>query len=174
MILDGSHPDSAVAIGACWYGNVALGNAIRIKAGSPHSYYVGVESSMPAIPGFSAPLQGLCVVPFNMEEGTETKIPYTGLGLVVGETTEFRFFSSSTRKEDQQGQLLDHVDSQDVVELPELTAELPVNNTETPPGTLVPITLKAILTEIGTLQLWCLEENGDHRWKLEYELRGNH
>ncbi len=42
---------------------------------------------------------------------------------------------------------------------------------ETPPGTLVPITLKAILTEIGTLQLWCLEKNGDHRWKLEYELR---
>jgi hypothetical protein len=52
---------------------------------------------MPAIPGFTPPVEALCVVPFGMEEGTQSEIPYTGLGLIVGESTEFRFFASNSR-----------------------------------------------------------------------------
>ena len=39
-------------------------------AAHPRSYYVGIESAMPAVPGMPAPLKALCVVPFGMEEGT--------------------------------------------------------------------------------------------------------
>ncbi len=171
VVLDGANPDLAVAQGAAWYGLVRRGDAIRIKSGSSHAYYVGIESSMPAVPGFSPPLQALCVVPFGLEEGSEVDVPYSGLGLIVGETTEFRFYASSTRTSDATGVIINDVDTDDVVELPALTAELPVDDSGIPPGAMVPVRLKTILSEIGTLQLWCLEEAGERRWKLEYEVR---
>ncbi len=169
-VLDVETPDLAVAAGACWYGYVSLGKAIRIKAGSPHSYYVGIESSMPAVPGFKPRMQALCVVPFGLEEGSEVNIPFSGLGLVVGERTEYRFFASNTRKTDQPGEMIDDIERADVRELPVLSAELPADD-ETPSGTVVPIHLNAFLSEIGTLQLSCAEHAGKRNWKLEYELR---
>ncbi|HEY8206112.1 MAG TPA: molecular chaperone DnaK, partial [Myxococcaceae bacterium] len=36
----------------------------------------------------------------------------------------------------------------------------------------VPVTLEAVLTEIGTLELWCRSRATDERWRLEFELRG--
>ena len=170
-VLTDAHPDLAVAIGACWYGHVCQGNAIRVKAGSPQSYYIGIESTMPAVPGFTPPIRGLCIVPFGMEEGTEYDIPFSGLGLIVGQATSFRFFAGNNRKEDQIADILDDIESLEVHELPALTADLPADDPETSPGTLVQIHLKSVLSEIGTLQIWCIEENGNRKWKLEYELR---
>lgn len=170
-VLTEAQPDLAVALGSCWYGNVRRGKAIRIKAGSSHSYYVGIESTMPAVPGFRPPLEALCVVPFGMEEGSEQDIEYSGLGLVVGAKTEFHFFAATTRKEDEAGEVLPDSQDPELHELPALAAKLPVDDSATPPGTLVPVRLASALSEIGTLQLWCLEENGERRWQLEYELR---
>ena len=170
-VLTGAHPDLAVAIGACWYGHVCQGNAIRVKAGSAQSYYIGIESTMLAVPGYKPPVRGLCVVPFGMEEGTELDIPFSGIGLIVGEATTFRFFAANNRKEDRVATILDDIESLDVHELPTLGAELPADDPQAAPGTLVQIRLKSILSEIGTLQIWCIEENGDRKWKLEYELR---
>ena len=171
-VLEGTDADLAVAHGACWYGNVRQGNAIRIRAGSAHSYYVAIESSMPAVPNVSPPIAALCVVQFGMEEGTSQEIPYNGLGLVVGETTEFKFFGSADRTEDNAGDILSDANRDDLHNLPSLSAKLPVEDKNTPAGTLVPVRLRAVLSEIGTLQLWCLEEGGSKReWKLEYEIR---
>ena len=41
-----------------------------------------------------------------MEEGTAADVPSREIGLVLGEVSRFRFFSSSVRKEDRPGQLL--------------------------------------------------------------------
>jgi hypothetical protein len=38
-------------------------------------------------------------------------------------------------------------------------------------GGLVPVHLRAMLTEIGTLELWCVSETHPERWRLEFELR---
>ncbi|HEY7234896.1 MAG TPA: hypothetical protein VH539_12150, partial [Gemmatimonadaceae bacterium] len=38
-------------------------------------------------------------------------------------------------------------------------------------GRVVPVTLESRVTELGTLELWCAERNGDHRWKLELNIR---
>jgi hypothetical protein len=35
----------------------------------------------------------------------------------------------------------------------------------------VPVKLAARLTEIGTLELWCLARNSDQRWRLEFQTR---
>jgi molecular chaperone DnaK (HSP70) len=172
-VLTGNDPDKSVARGGAWYASVREGKGIRIKAGSSHSYYVGIESSMPAVPGFTPPVQGLCIVSMGMEEGTGADIPYEGLGLLVGETSEFRFFSSRSRNEDQIGAVLsDTAGRDDVEELPVLTATLPVEN-EIPAGCLVPVRLRSELTETGTLQVWCIGEPSERRWKLEFEIRGD-
>ncbi len=171
-VLARHDPDLAVAVGAAWYGYIQRIGGLRIKAGSPRSYYIGIESTLPAIPGFAPPVEALCVVAFGMEEGTSAAIEAEGLGLVVGEPTEFRFFSSTTRNNDEVGSRLTDWSEEELHELPPLSAELPVEESAAAPiGTLVPISLEAELTEIGTLQIWCNDIRGEGRWKLEFELR---
>ena len=90
-VLDAPDLDHAVAQGAAYYGLARRGRGVRIRSGAPRSYYVGIESAMPAIPGMPAPLKALCVVPFGMEEGTSAALRDREFGLVVGEPAEFRF-----------------------------------------------------------------------------------
>ncbi len=92
--LPGADLDLAVAAGAAYYGLVRRGKGIRIRGGTARAYYVGVESSLPAVPGAPPPIKALCVVPFGMEEGTEADVPAQEFGLVVGEPAEFRFLGS--------------------------------------------------------------------------------
>ena len=70
-VLEGIDLDHAVARGAAAYGRARRGHGVRIRGGTARSYYIGIESSMPAVPGMPAPLKALCTVPFGMEEGTE-------------------------------------------------------------------------------------------------------
>ncbi len=171
-VLQEADADLAVAVGAAWYGTVQRDGGVRIKSGSARSYYIGVESSLPAVPGFAPPLEALCVVNFGLEEGSSVAVPAAGLGLVVGETTEFRFYSSTSRPADAVGQVLPDWVPGELVELPPLVAELPVEAGGAKPiGTLAPVTLETVLTEVGTLQLWCHDLRGSGRWKLEFDLR---
>ena len=168
-VLEGNDLDLAVAHGAAYYGLVRRGKGVRIRGGTARAYYIGIESSMPAVPGMSPPLKALCVAPFGMEEGTEAALPDEELGLVVGEPAEFRFLSSSTRRDDHAGTMVDDAEQQ-LAELAPVSAELPAENGEA--GQVVPVTLKSRVTEIGTLELWCEERGGNRRrWKLEYNVR---
>lgn len=172
-VISGNDPDKSVAKGGARYGHVREGEGIRIKAGSSHSYYIGVESSMPAIPGFTPPVSALCVIPAGMEEGTGEDIPYSGLGLLVGQASQFRFFSTTVRNEQLAGQVIEDVEGcEDIDELPMLATNLEASN-EIPAGSLIPITLRSELTETGTLQVWCISEDGANKWKLEFELRSD-
>jgi hypothetical protein len=168
--LEGVELDLAVARGAAYYGWVRHGHGLRIRGGTARAYYVGVESSMPAVPGVEPPLKALCVAPFGMEEGTQADVPPQEFGLVVGESTRFRFFSSSLRREDQVGLMLDDVAGND-----ELEEVAPIETTLTAgngdAGKLVPVNLQAAVTEIGTLELRCLEKGGPGKWKLELNVR---
>jgi hypothetical protein len=35
----------------------------------------------------------------------------------------------------------------------------------------VPVRLVSRVTEVGTLELWCVSRDGEHRWKLELNIR---
>lgn len=171
-VLTGNDPDLAVANGAACYAKVREGQGIRIKAGSSHSYYLGIEASMPAVPGLTPPTQGLCVLPMGTEEGTDMDIDYEGIGLIIGEKTEFRFFSSTLRYDDILGTIIENVETEDnLEEMPSLTTALPIVN-ELPPGSLIPIKLRCEFTETGTMQIWCFGDDPNHKWKLDFELRG--
>jgi molecular chaperone DnaK (HSP70) len=168
-ILEGSDPDTAVATGAAYYGFAKREKGIRIRAGTGRSYYIGIESSMPAVPGMPAPLKALCVVPFGMEEGTDFRIPDQEFGLVVGEHAQFRFLSSLVRKDDPPGSVTEEWEEGEIDELAPLETTLPAEGVEA--GTLVPVKLHSYLNEIGVLELWCEASDGSGRWKLEFNVR---
>ena len=167
QVLDAPDLEHAVARGAAYYGKARRGQGVRIRSGASRTYYIGIESAMPAVPGMEAPLKALCVVPFGMEEGTEAKIPEREFGLVVGEPAEFRFLSSSVRKQDQVGSLLEDW-GEEIEEMSPLEVTLELNGQE---GTVLPVRLETRVTEVGTLEVWCVSRDGGHRWKLELNIR---
>jgi hypothetical protein len=166
-ILDAPDLDHAVARGAAYYGRARRGQGVRIRSGASRTYYIGIESAMPAVPGMEAPLKALCVVPFGMEEGTEAQVPDREFGLVVGEPAEFRFLSSTIRKQDHVGDLLENWGSE-IEELSPLEVTLNIDGEQ---GAVLPVRLESRVTEIGTLEVWCVSRDGKQRWKLELNIR---
>jgi molecular chaperone DnaK (HSP70) len=168
--LTGNSLDLAVARGAASYGRTKhSGSGLRIKAGSAQSYYVGVESSMPAIPGFKPPISAICVVPYAMEEGAEQILESRSFGLVTGKKVSFRFFSSKTRTQDVLGTMVPNAEKE-LEESEKLQVELNSGNKEEN-GQIVPVLLHTKLNELGTMELWMQNPETNQKWKLEFDIR---
>lgn len=171
--LDSADLDLAVARGAAYYGLSRHGRGLRIRGGTARAYYIGVESAMPAVPGMEPPITALCVAPFGMEEGTAADLPEQQLGLVVGEAVRFRFFGSSVRREDRAGAELDpELYPREFEELAPIEVTLPTEGRVE--GEVVPVSLHAEVTEVGTLLLMAIprEPNKpDERWRVELSVR---
>ncbi len=182
------HPKSelecAVARGASFYGSVKLGGGVRIRSASARSYYVGIETSAPAIPGFSRPLKVLCVAPMGMEEGSECEVPSEPFELIVGESAMFRFFSSTTRPFDKPGTVLDWHEfedqgsERDEVDLQEtdpietiFDVDLKDGDRNDVESEYVAVRFRSKITELGVMEIWCDEVEGSRSWKLEFNVR---
>ena len=142
-------PDLAVARGAATYALVRRGLGLRIGGGSPRTYYVGVGDRG----------QAVCVVPRGAPEGVEQTLD-RDFSLVLGRPVRFRLFASAGFRPERAG---------DLVAVDEELAELPPLQTVISGEGTAPVRLKAVLTEIGTLEVFC---EGAQRWKLEFQLRG--
>nr|WP_240905620.1 Hsp70 family protein [Thiorhodococcus mannitoliphagus] len=172
-LLEARDLDQAVAKGAAFYAHVRRHGGVRIRGGTSHTYYVGVESAMPAVPGMEPEIQALCLVPFGLEEGSEPVAPPQEFGLVVGEPVRFRFFSSSVRREDQVGELLEEWAEDELEELDEIQTTLSGKHRK--PGEVVAVRLQAAITEVGTLELTALPvDGGDEHWNVAFNTRGMH
>jgi hypothetical protein len=167
--LAASDLELAVARGGAYYGLARHGRGIRIRGGVARSYYIGIESAVPSVPGIPTPIKAYCVVPFGMEEGTEVAMRQKEFGLVVGEPAVFSLMASTVRRNDPAGEIAEdwsgEIDPVNVME-----TLLPASESEAG-GTLVPVWLESRLTEVGTLELWCVARDGERRWKLEFNLR---
>lgn len=168
-LLEGADLDLAVARGAAYYGFVRKGKGVRIKGGTAASYYVGIESAMPAVPGMPPEIEALCIAPFGMEEGTEAVLPDDEFGLVIGEPVRFRFFSSNNRREDKAGDRLEYWTGDELDELDEIEITLPEEGRKA--GEVVPVHLTSAVTEVGTLELHAVSRQDGKRWKVEFEVR---
>ena len=125
---------------------------------------------MPAVPGVPNPMKALCVIPFGQEDGTETDIKEREFGLVVGEPAVFNIMASNTRKEDQSGEVVEDWTGE-IEEVAKMESLLSRSESDDE-GAIVPVWLKTKLTEIGTLELWCVARDDESReWKLEFSLR---
>ncbi|WP_028314221.1 Hsp70 family protein [Desulfatibacillum aliphaticivorans] len=164
--LAGANFDLAVARGAAYYGLARKGGAVRIRGGLGKSYYIGVEAAMPAVPGMPIPMKALCVAPFGMEEGTEADLTEEEFGLIVGESVRFEFLGSSVRHNDNVGTVVDDWE-QDIepITLVETVLE------DDDKGAVLPVRIHVNVTEVGTLELWCVSTLDDRRWKLEFDVR---
>jgi hypothetical protein len=163
--------DLAVARGAAYYGLVRRGRGVRVRGGTAQAFYVGIESPAPAVPGVEPPTVALCVAPFGMEEGSRVVLSEAELAVVVGESVTFRFFGSSTRRDDVLGTLLEFPE-RELTELSPIAITLPSEGREA--GEQVAVTLEAAITEIGTLALFArpLEPRvPDEHWKVELSVR---
>lgn len=168
-LLAGADLDLAVARGAAYYGFVRKGKGVRIKGGTAASYYVGIESAMPAVPGLPPEMEALCIAPFGMEEGTQEELPDDEFGLVIGEPVRFRFFASTTRREDAVGTRLPYWTNDELSELDEI--EITLSEEGRRPGEVVPVHLCAAVTEVGTLELQAVSQKDQGRWKIEFDVR---
>ena len=166
--------DLAVARGAAAYGAVALeGKGLRIRAGTARSYYLGLESSTLAVPGYRPPVKGLCVVPQGMEEGTEVELEANEFGLITGEPVEFRFFSSTVRAGDAVGSVVGNAE-RELDETSRLRVTLTRPRDEGSEGSgseILPVRLQSTLTELGMLELWMKHIHSPLRWKVEFNIR---
>lgn len=168
-VLTGIDVDQAVAKGASYFGQVRLGEGVRIRGGTASAYYVGIESAMPAIPGMPPPMEAYCLAPFGMEEGSEADLPEQTFSLAVGEAVRFNFYESKTRREDIAGTRLDYWQDDELTELPEIEVNLQSN--EHQPGDVVSVLLQASINELGTLELVALDINTSSQWQVSFETR---
>ena len=167
--------DLAVARGASEYGAVSLnGKGVRIRAGTARSYYLGLESSTLAVPGYRPPVKGLCVVPQGMEEGTEVELQGNEFGLITGGPVEFRFFSSTVRAGDTVGSVVGNAE-RELEETSRLRVTLTRPKADDAPdqsaSELLPVRLQSTLTELGMLELWMKHTHSPLRWKVEFNIR---
>lgn len=160
QILPNARLDQAVAHGAAYYGMVRRGEGERIAAGLARTYYLGINAAKPQV---------VCLVPGTAEPGDSIMLEKPQFQLLVSQPAEFPLFVSSTRLADRPGQILD-LDRDHMKPLPPIRTALQTagrrNKSET-----VPVQLRADLTEIGTLELWCLSAKDDRRWRLQFDAR---
>jgi hypothetical protein len=173
-VLDGADLDLAVARGAASFALARKGRGIRIRGGTARAYYVGIEGAVPAVPGLEPPITAMCLAPFGMEEGTAATLPPHELGVVVGEPVRFRFFGSSTRRDDIAGAELESWREGELEELAPIEITLPADGRRE--GDVVPVKLRSQVTDVGTLLLEALPiapQKPDEHWKIELSVRGD-
>ena len=88
-LLNNEAVESAVARGAAYYGRVRRGTGLRIRAGSARTYYIGLPSD--------DGLQGICVLPAGVEEGTTLPLLNREFSVLANRPVSFTLYSSRTR-----------------------------------------------------------------------------
>jgi hypothetical protein len=59
----------------------------------------------------------------------------------------------------------------DLEDLEPVMATLPADESESAPGSTVPVRLHSKVTELGTLVVWGVSRDERGRWKLEFNVR---
>lgn len=172
LILENERLDLAVAQGAAYYGMVRRGVGLRIAAGLARTYYIGVEKSAGhtdlASNEAAQSTSALCLLPAGIDPEVEVDLSQHQFELRVAQPIEFPLFVSSTRLTDRAGELVP-IDPEQIKALPPIRTVLKTGRQKE--AATVAVILKARLTEIGTLDLWCSEVNGKRSWKLLFDVR---
>lgn len=166
-VLENPDYDLSVSLGAAYYAYTRSGSGVRIKSGSARSYYIGVSSGDET--GAYEPgrvEKAVCVVTRGMEEGKKAVIE-AGLSVITNQPAQFALYSS-TVNEGAIGALVD-VEGDGFVKLPPLFTCLNYGKKSRTPR--IDISLSAYLSEVGTIDLYCLSKKSDHRWKLQFNFR---
>jgi molecular chaperone DnaK (HSP70) len=159
-LLKNEDVDSAVARGAAYYGRVRRGTGLRIRAGNARTYYIGLHSD--------DGLRGICVLPAGIEEGTTLPLLNREFSVLANRPVSFTLYSSRIQN-DAHGEVA-VLEEANVHRHPPLVTLLRYGKKMRDVNLIVG--LRVSFTEVGTLELWCESRSTPHRWRLQFELRG--
>ncbi|HTG44907.1 MAG TPA: Hsp70 family protein, partial [Verrucomicrobiae bacterium] len=162
-LLEHDSLDLAVARGAAYYGLVRHGRGQRISGGAAHSFYLGVAPEK----GETQPA-AVCLLPRGTEEGSEIELKERVFKLHVGRPVQFPIFTSTSDRVDRPGDLTRL--TEDLSPLPPIQTVLKSVRAR---SERIPVFVRAKLTEIGTVELWCVAAEGNEQWRLEFDVRGS-
>jgi hypothetical protein len=162
--LPAAMPEMAVAQGAAYYGLVRRGLATRIKGGTPRAFYIGVEAGTEKM--------AVCLAPPGLEDGARLQLA-RDFRLVTNRPVSFRLYSSSSRG-DQPGTLVPVGDGRpetiddgsDLLELPPIVTVLRARGRSE-----VTVRLEIHITELGALEIACVDLEQKETWKLAFDMR---
>ena len=166
-VLTHTSLDLAVAYGAAYYGLVRRGQGVRIGGGSARAYYIGLGK--PRVDSAEGNVPVLCLVRHGMEEGEEVHLAEPEFAVLANQPVSFPLYASSTRMTDQPGSVLS-LSNEELSTLPALRTVLRFGKKTG--ATTIPVQVSAKFTEVGTLELWCEAKQTEHRWRLQFQLRG--
>src|SRR5579864_4145903 len=184
LVLTNPSLDLAVAWGAASFAWLRHSGGRRIGGGIPRSYYIGIESSVSreaersgaersdgalGSEDSASRLTVLCVAPQHLDEGAGVELQKPVLELALGQPVQFPLFSSTVREQDKAGDIL-NISPDQLAQLPPLHTVLR-GGKRSSGAKLVPVTLFTRITEIGTLELFCVARDGNNRWRLEFNIR---
>jgi molecular chaperone DnaK (HSP70) len=156
-VLEGQSLQLAVARGAAYFGLVRRGDGVRIGSGAARSYYLGLSAE-----------QALCLVPRGMDAGERAAVEGHDLELLANRPVAFPLFTAVDRSGERTGDLVT-IDPEAMRALPPIRTVLRFGKKLVERA--LPVQLEVLLTEIGTLEVWCRSRETDHRWRLEFRLR---
>jgi molecular chaperone DnaK (HSP70) len=170
-VLPVDRPEAAVALGAAYYGHLrTLPDAMRrvlVRAGSPRSYYLGVDPATRADAGIPA----IAVLPRGAQEGTDIDLAARVLTVLTNRAVSFPLYSSLVRTDPPGSALALDPERDDLHQHAPLTAVLRYGKRSRQAE--IPVHLSVRFTELGTLELWLQSAQTEHRWRLQFQLRSS-
>lgn len=163
-VLHNENPDVAVARGGVAYALAREGLAPSIESGAARSYYLLLDD---AVKGDL--LRAVCLLPRGTPAAVEVALAGRSFALRVGRPVRFHLVSTIADAGDapQAGDLVD-LDPADVVRLPPIATALRAAGKN---AAEIPVQLVTTLSEVGSLEVHCVAEDGGQRWRLEFQLR---
>src|SRR6185369_7496585 len=90
--------DTAVAVGAAYYGFVRRQGGVRVGSGSARAYYIGITAQ-----DESEKESAVCVLPRGSEEGVQLRLDSRLFELQANLPVSFTLWSSTSRQGDALG-----------------------------------------------------------------------
>jgi molecular chaperone DnaK (HSP70) len=165
-ILHNVDPDVAVARGGVAYSLARQGAAPAIESGAARSYYLLLEGERA-----SSGLRAVCLLPRGTPAATEVRLAERSFALRLGRPVRFHLASTvaDAGAAPLPGQLVD-LAPEDVVRLPPIATVLRATPGAAPRSEIA-VQLVASLSEVGSLEVHCVAEDGSGRWQLAFQLR---
>jgi hypothetical protein len=149
----------AVSRGAAYYGLVRRGDGVRVRGGLARAYYMQIDQADE--PGW------LCVLPRDVDEGAVQHLAGQRFVVRTNQPVRFPLACSATRLGDRPGDVIKP--SADLMPLLPLHTALRYGRGHCD---ALPVSLAAVLNEVGTLDLWLESSGSTHRFPLVFDLRG--
>jgi molecular chaperone DnaK (HSP70) len=156
--------DEAVARGAAYYALARRGEGVRVTAGSARACYLGLGPAQDP-----ARERLVCLVPRGMAEDHPVLLREPAFEVLANAPVSFQLYTSTTSAEAETPGTLREAVRDELTALPPIRTVL--RHGKKLAARTIPVHVEARRTALGTLELWCASTEGQHRWRLEFQLR---